>query len=156
MPARELELGSAKIERQGELASLAREVIGEFAEIGREGWLGLMQLSLLRIQALHPAFEFQSHQALCGSSEEEWPDRRRRPEVEQSIHLALEDNTTFGSKSMLRGSAPFPSKKPSRFHGRASRGGITAATATISAVRPGPASVCRQSKQAAPDCSSGV
>src|SRR5260221_517468 len=106
MPARELELGSAKIERQGEFASLAREVIVEFAEIGRERWLGLTRLSLLRIQALHPAFEFESHQALCGSSEEEWPDRRRRPEVEQSFHLALEDNTMFRSKSVWRGASP--------------------------------------------------
>src|SRR5260221_4750810 len=123
MPAGELELGSGKIERQGEFASLAREVIVEFAEIGRERWLGLTRLSLLRIQALHPAFEFESLQALCGSSEEEWPDRRRRPEVEQSFHLALEDNTMVSSKSVwLQASFPFPSKKPSRFHGRASRG----------------------------------
>jgi hypothetical protein len=40
-----LELGSAEIEREGELAALAREVIVEFAEIGREGWFGLTQMS---------------------------------------------------------------------------------------------------------------
>src|ERR1700682_4417148 len=37
MPARELELGSAKIEWEGELASLAREVLVEFAALGAEG-----------------------------------------------------------------------------------------------------------------------
>src|ERR1700730_8076332 len=35
-PASELELGSAKIEWEGELASLTREVIVEFVDIGRE------------------------------------------------------------------------------------------------------------------------
>lgn len=49
MPARELELGSAEIEREGELASLTREVIVEFAEIGREDWFGLMQPSRIGI-----------------------------------------------------------------------------------------------------------
>src|SRR6266403_4630726 len=44
-PARELELGSAKIKREGKLASLAREVIVEFAKIGRERCFGLTQLS---------------------------------------------------------------------------------------------------------------
>ena len=37
MPARELELGSAKIEREGKRATLTGEIIVEFAEIGREG-----------------------------------------------------------------------------------------------------------------------
>ena len=36
-PARELELSSAEIERQGELAPLPREVFVELAKIGREG-----------------------------------------------------------------------------------------------------------------------
>jgi hypothetical protein len=37
MPARELELGSTKIERERKLAALTGEIIVEFSEIGREG-----------------------------------------------------------------------------------------------------------------------
>ena len=86
MPARELELGSAKIEREGELAALAREIFVEFAKLGRKGWLGLTQLSRIGIRLLHPSFEFESHQAFLGSGEEEWTDGRRRADVEQSFH----------------------------------------------------------------------
>ena len=44
-PASELEVGSAKIKREGKFASFTREVIVEFAEIGRERCFGLTQLS---------------------------------------------------------------------------------------------------------------
>src|SRR6266481_6098900 len=48
-PASELELGSAKIERERELAPLTREVIVKFAKIGRECGFGLTQLSRIGI-----------------------------------------------------------------------------------------------------------
>ena len=38
MPARQLELGSAEIEREGELVALAREVFAELVEVGSEGF----------------------------------------------------------------------------------------------------------------------
>ncbi len=48
-PARKLELGSAKIKRERELAAFAREVFIELAQIWREGWLGFPQLSRMGI-----------------------------------------------------------------------------------------------------------
>src|SRR5208282_688327 len=74
VPARKLEVGSAQIKRERELAALACEVIVEFAEIGREDWFGLAQLSCTGIQFHHAGFEFQSHQAFRGSGEKEWTD----------------------------------------------------------------------------------
>ena len=81
MPARELELGSSKIERQRELATLAGKVFVEFSEIGRKGCFGLMQRARTGIQFLHAGFEFESHQAFCGGGEEEWSGGRRRADV---------------------------------------------------------------------------
>src|ERR1700687_498640 len=48
-PARELELGSAKIEGEGELVSLACKVTVELGKRGRERWFGLTQLSRIGI-----------------------------------------------------------------------------------------------------------
>jgi len=93
VPARELELGSTKIEREGELAALTREILVEFAQIGREGLLGLMQLNPTGIHFLHAGFEFESHQTLCGSGKKQWADRRRRAEAGQSFHDEWEDST---------------------------------------------------------------
>jgi hypothetical protein len=92
-PARELELGSAKVERERELSALARKVFLELAQIRREGWLRFLELSRPGIYLQHAGFEFQSHQALRGSGKEEWADRRRRADVEQSFHDALQDST---------------------------------------------------------------
>jgi hypothetical protein len=92
-PTRELKLGSAKIKREGKLAAFARKVFIELAQIGREGWLGLLQLSPTGIDLQRVIFEFQSHQALRGRGKEERADRRSCAEVEQSFHDALQDIT---------------------------------------------------------------
>src|ERR1700686_3307234 len=150
MPTRELELGSAKIEREGKLASPAREVMVEFAEIGREGWFGLTQLSRIGIQLLHAGLEFESHQTFGGSGQKEGADGGRRADVEQSFHLALEDSTmSCGDGAPHR---PLPQiKNPPVF----TEGLLGEGTTTTSAVHPEKSSVWCPSKQAAPDCSSG-
>src|ERR1700674_3714860 len=150
-PARELELGSTKIELEGELASLTGEVIVEFAKIGRERRFGLTQLSRVGIQLLHAGFEFESHQTFGGSGQKERADGGRRADVEQSFHLALEDSTM----SCRDGASPRPLpqiKNPPVFT-EGLLGEDT--TTTTSAVHPEKSSVWCPSKQAAPDCSSG-
>src|ERR1035437_8803012 len=92
-PARELELGTAKIELKRELAALARKVFLELAQIRREGWLRFLQLSRPGIDLQRASFEFQSHQAFRGRGKEERADRRRRADVAQSFHDALQDST---------------------------------------------------------------
>src|SRR5208282_3644823 len=131
-PARQLELGSAEIERQGKLAPLTRKILVEFAKIGREGWLGLLQMRRTRIHLQHAIFEFQSHQALGGRRQEEWADGRRRAEVKQSFHDAwriarslIRESCGSGARPRLEGAKPRPhtNKKASRFHGRRLGGG---------------------------------
>jgi hypothetical protein len=92
-PACKLEVGSAEIERKRKLATLAREVVVEFEEIGSEGRSGLTQLSP-GIHFHHAVLKFEPHQTFRRSGEEEWTDGRRCTSVEKSFHDALENSTT--------------------------------------------------------------
>src|SRR6202011_4864528 len=92
-PAGELEFGSTKIKREGELASLTGEEMVESPKMGAERRFGLTQLGRIGIWFLHTGFEFEPHQTFCGSGEKERADGRRRSEVEQSFHLAKQDST---------------------------------------------------------------
>jgi hypothetical protein len=93
IPARKLKRSSAEIERERKLPSLAREVIVEFAKIGGQDLRRFPQLRRVGIQLLLAMFEFESYQAFSGSGEEQWTGRRRRTDVEQIFHDALEDST---------------------------------------------------------------
>src|SRR5450756_437161 len=109
-----------------------------------------MQLSRIGIMFRHASFEFESHQAFCGGGEEEWADRRRRAEVEQSFHDAWRIArclTDVWNMELRRNCA----KKPPAFTGGLPRGG----TATSAAVDPASTPGWCSSKQAVPDCSSG-
>src|SRR5260370_16469430 len=149
-PASEVESGPARMKGEGELASLTREVVVEFANVGRERRFGLTQLSRSGISFRHTGLECEPHQTFCGSGEKERADGRRRSEVEQSFHLAKEDSTmSCGDGAVPR---PLPQiKNPPVFTGGLPREG----TSTSAAVLPESTSVCCSSKQAAPVCSSG-
>ena len=67
MPACELEVGAAKIERKSELAALTRKVFAEFLQIGAELGIGFPQLRGGGVQFLLASFEFEANQALRGS-----------------------------------------------------------------------------------------
>jgi hypothetical protein len=112
MPARELEPGSAKIERERKLATVACEIFVELVKVRSERFPRFLNLNRTRIHLLHPSFEFESHQAFAGSSEKEWADGRRRAPAEQSFHDVVEDSTMFVSSVV-----PTPQKKPPAFTG---------------------------------------
>src|SRR5450755_3986885 len=69
VPACKLELRPTQIEGKGKLAALTREIFFKFAEVGLKGRLRLLQLNRIRLQLLHPSFEFQPHQSLGGGGE---------------------------------------------------------------------------------------
>src|ERR1700687_2356472 len=120
-PARQLKLGSAKIEPERELAALAREVFLEFTQIRRKGRLGLMQLSRAGIHLQHAIFEFESHQALRGRGQEEAADRRNRAHVEQRFHdeERIADSTLWDYRCVCRLTVEHgQTAKASHFHGR--------------------------------------
>ena len=60
LPACYLERGSAKIEREGEVAQPPAKIFVEFAEVGREGCLGFAEFDARRC-FLHSIFELKAH-----------------------------------------------------------------------------------------------
>jgi len=61
IPANQLKIGAAEIEREGKLAALAREILVELAKVRCQGGAGFLQLKFIGVQLLHPRFKFEPH-----------------------------------------------------------------------------------------------